>query len=175
MNCPACNHALTSITSNGVTVDVCDGGCGGLWFDHFEFKKFDEPSEPAVELLQVRRDPNVVVDTSKRYTCPHCTDDVVMMRHFSSVKRAVTIDECPECGGVWLDAGELARVRGEFQSEDARHAAADAYFAEVVDPILAAEHAKDEADLERAQRFSHALRFACPSYYLPGKQAGAAF
>jgi Zn-finger nucleic acid-binding protein len=158
-----------------VTVDACDGGCGGLWFDHYEFKKFDEPSEPAEELLHVRVDPQDTPDTTKRYKCPHCTDGVVMMRHFASVKRAVTIDECPECGGVWLDTGELARVRAEFPSEEARHAAADAYFAEVVDPLLAAEHAKDEEDLARARRFAHALRFACPSYYIPGKQAGAAF
>ncbi len=98
-----------------------------------------------------------------------------MMRHFASVKRGITIDECPECGGVWLDAGELGRIRDEFPSEAARHAAADAYFADVVDPILAAEHARSEADLARARRFAHALRWACPSYYLPGKQAGAAF
>jgi Zn-finger nucleic acid-binding protein len=99
----------------------------------------------------------------------------VMMRHFWSVKRAVTIDECPECGGVFLDAGELAGIRTEFVTEAARHAAADGYFAEVVDPLLAEAHAKDEAELERAQRFAHAFRFVCPSWYVPGKQAGAAF
>jgi Zn-finger nucleic acid-binding protein len=175
MNCPACDRPLTPITANDITVDACDGGCGGLWFDHFEFKKFDEPSEPAAELLSIHRDAHAAIDPDKRYHCPKCTDDVVMMRHFASVKRQVTIDECPECGGIWLDAGELGRVRNEFPSEEARHAAADAYFADVVDPILAAEHAKSEAELERAQRFAHALRFACPSYYLPGKQAGAAF
>jgi Zn-finger nucleic acid-binding protein len=175
VNCPACNLALTQITSAGVTVDACDGGCGGLWFDHYEFKKFDEPFEAGEELLRVRRDPSTTTDATKRYTCPHCTDGVVMMRHFVSVEHAITIDECPECGGVWLDAGELARVRTEFPSEAARHAAADSYFAEVVDPLLAAEHANTLEDLRRARRFAHALRFACPSYYVPGTQAGAAF
>jgi Zn-finger nucleic acid-binding protein len=98
-----------------------------------------------------------------------------MMRHFWSVKRAVTIDECPECGGIFLDAGELGKIRAEFVTEAARHAAADAYFAEVVDPLLADAHAKDEVELEKSQRLAHALRFVCPSWYLPGKQAGAAF
>ena len=32
-------------------------------------------------------------------------------------KLAVTIDECPECAGVWLDAGELHEVHGEYNTE----------------------------------------------------------
>jgi uncharacterized protein len=176
MNCPACDRELTSRTAGDITVDVCAGGCGGIWFDHFELRKLDEQSETAGEsLLDVPRDPDVHVDPDKRYRCPRDTDDVVLMRHFWSVKRAVTIDECPECGGVFLDTGELGRIRDEFVTEAARHAAADAYFAEVVDPLVADVHAKDEADLAKAQRFAHALRFVCPSWYLPGKQAGAAF
>src|SRR5690348_10863983 len=137
MNCPACGRPLIPRKVGDVTVDGCDGGCGGIWFDHYELRKLDERTESAGEaLLDVRRDPSVQVDPNKLYTCPHDTDDVVMMRHFWSVKRAVTIDECPECGGVFLDAGELGKIRDEFPTEESRHAAADAYFAEVVDPML---------------------------------------
>jgi uncharacterized protein len=176
MNCPACGHLLSSRTVGDVTVDVCDGGCGGIWFDHFELRKLDEPTESAGEqLLDVRRDPGVTVDPTERYGCPKCTDDVVMMRHFWSVKREVTIDECPECGGVFLDAGELGSIRHEFPSEEARQAAADAYFKDVVDPQLDRQHELDEEELARAQKFAHAFRFITPSWYLPGKQAGAAF
>ena len=176
MSCPACGHVLSSQTAGDVTVDVCDGGCGGIWFDHFELKKLDEPTESAGEaLLDARRDPGVVVDPTERYRCPKCTDDVVLMRHFWSVKRDVTIDECPECGGIFLDAGELGRIRDDFPSEEARHAAADAYFHEVVDPLLENQRAADQAELERAQKFAHAFRFICPSWYIAGKQEGAAF
>ena len=176
MHCPACGHGLSSRTVGDLTVDVCDGGCGGIWFDHFELKKVDEQAESAGEqLLDVARDPAVVVDPSKRYGCPKCTDGVVMMRHFWSVKRDVTIDECPECGGVFLDSGELAKIRNEFPTEAARHAAADAYFAEVVDPLLDRQREADQEELQRAQKFAHAFRFITPSWYLPGKQAGAAF
>ncbi len=38
-----------------------------------------------------------------------------MMRHFSSATRAVTIDECPTCGGIWLDRGELEQMRAEHR------------------------------------------------------------
>jgi uncharacterized protein len=176
MSCPACGHALSARNAGDVTVDVCDGGCGGIWFDHFELQKVDEQSESAGEaLLDVRRDPGVVVDPAERYSCPKCTDGVVLMRHFWSVKRDVTIDECPECGGIFLDAGELGRIRDEFPTEESRHAAADAYFKEVVDPLLDSERAESAEDLARAQKFAHAFRFICPSWYAPGKQAGAAF
>jgi len=45
----------------------------------------------------------------------------------------------------------------------------------VFGPELAAEHAKSEAELERAQHVAHAFRFITPSYYMPGKQEGGAF
>jgi hypothetical protein len=176
MTCPACGHSLSTRTAGTLTVDVCDGGCGGIWFDRFELRKLDEVSETAGEgLLDVHRDPGVQVDPAKRYVCPKCTDDVVMMRRFWSVKRAVTIDECPECSGVFLDVGELAKIRAEFPTEAARHAAADAYFADVVDPLLVAAHEESEERLERAQKLARTFRFLCPSSFIPGKQAGAAF
>jgi hypothetical protein len=78
VNCPACGHALSTVTVGGLSVDVCDGGCGGIWFDHWELQKVDEQGEAAGEqLLDVRRDPGVVVDPAERYRCPKCTDDVV--------------------------------------------------------------------------------------------------
>jgi Zn-finger nucleic acid-binding protein len=176
MTCPACGHTLASRAVGGLTVDVCDGGCGGIWFDRFELQKVDEQSESlGAELLDVPRDPSATVDPAARYRCPHCTDGVVLMRHFWSVKRAVTVDQCPECNGFFLDAGELGRIRDEFPTEAARHDAADAYFKEVVDPLLDEQRHESQEELERAQHFAHAFRFICPSEYLPGKQAGAAF
>jgi Zn-finger nucleic acid-binding protein len=90
-----------------------------------------------------------------------------MMRHFSSVKRKVTIDECPDCGGIWLDAGELGAIRDEFASEADRHNAAQECFSQAFDKPLAQEHAADQLDLATAQQFARPLRFICPSEYLP--------
>lgn len=28
-----CSTTLTTMTTGGATVDVCAGGCGGMWFD----------------------------------------------------------------------------------------------------------------------------------------------
>ena len=84
MNCPACGRGLKQLTVSDVTVDVCKGGCGGIWFDQFELKKFDEPHEAeGQELLEVDRDPGVSVDHTQRLKCPKCAD-MVMMRHLSA-------------------------------------------------------------------------------------------
>jgi Zn-finger nucleic acid-binding protein len=89
MNCPACGNILQEKTVEDLVVDVCQGGCGGIWFDNFEIQKFDEPHESAGEaLLDIERDESIVIDHTKRLKCPAC-DDMVMMRHFFSVKKEV--------------------------------------------------------------------------------------
>jgi Zn-finger nucleic acid-binding protein len=175
MNCPVCDNTLTTLTASGVSVDACAGGCGGIWFDRAELMRVDEADESAGEsFLDIDRDPDARPDLGARLHCPH-EPDVVMMRHFSSVKRAVTIDECPSCGGHWLDPGELAAIRTEYASDEERQRAAQRYFSDLFDPHLAAEHAASAEELARAQRFAHTLRFLCPSYYVPGKQEWGAF
>lgn len=175
MNCPACGHALTEITTSGITVDVCDGGCGGVWFDNYELDRVDEAHEPADDfLLGVVRDPAPVMDTSARRHCPRCPD-LVMMRHFVSVRREVEVDECPGCGGVFLDHGELAAIRNQFATRDERSAAARDYFAELFDDDLDAAAADGEERLRRARKFARMFKVLLPSAWLKGKQPWGAY
>ena len=175
MKCPACSNTLQNRTEGNVIVDVCQGGCGGIWFDNFELKKFDEPHESAGQaLLDVERDDSVIVDRQKRLKCPKC-DDVVMMRHFFSVKREVEVDECPGCGGFWLDCGELAKIRTLFKTEEQRHEAAEKYFSELFDDKLKAMSAESQVKLNNVKRVSNIFRFICPSNYIPGDQDWGAF
>ncbi len=54
MHCPACDDELSHLTVAGVELDICADGCGGIWFDLHEFRKFDEPHEYAGdELLDI--------------------------------------------------------------------------------------------------------------------------
>jgi Zn-finger nucleic acid-binding protein len=104
-----------------LVVDVCQDGCGGIWFDAFELQRVDEQEEEAGErLLNVRRDERIAVDPTRKRECPRC-DGIKLHRHFFSAKRRIEVDECPNCGGYWLDAGELAQIRSE-KSETAQDA-----------------------------------------------------
>jgi len=122
MKCPRCKRLLTPREAGGIVVDVCEGGCGGLWFDQCELQRVDNGCEPAGEaLLHIPVDPDVTVDLEERVYCPKCPESIVMMRFFYSPRREVQVDHCPNCGGHWLDANELEAVRKLYASTDDRH------------------------------------------------------
>ena len=93
-----------------------------------------------------------------------------MQRHYFSVKRQVEVDECPACGGFWLDAGELVAIRELFGSEEEAREAARSLFGDLVEDSFAAQRAETDDRLARAQRLAHLFRCLCPSYWIPGKQ-----
>ena len=156
-------------------VDVCQNGCGGVWFDNFEIQHVDEPHEFAGEqLLHIPRQENISIDYTAKRHCPRCPD-ILMMKHYSSIQHKVEIDECGQCGGIWLDMGELAQIRSLYESEEEKNKAANAYIDKVAEESLAEIRAQGEQDLARAQKFAHMLRFLCPSYYIPGEQDWGAF
>ncbi|MCP4547430.1 MAG: zf-TFIIB domain-containing protein [bacterium] len=175
MICPACGNELTQITVGDLEVDACKGGCGGIWFDWFELSKVDEPNEAAGEtLLEIERDENCRVDMETKRHCPKC-GDMPMMRHFFGVKRMVAVDECPQCAGFWLDAGELKQIRETYISEEEARAAAAKEFGKIIEQEFGDIREVSEAKRQKARKFAHAFRFLCPSYYIPGKQEGAAY
>ena len=60
MKCPACKNTLEQMKVGNIVVDVCNHGCGGLWFDSAELRQVDEKHEAAGEaLLNVKRNPDV--------------------------------------------------------------------------------------------------------------------
>jgi len=87
----------------------------------------------------------------------------------------VRLDECPSCGGEWLDAGELRGIREEYATDAEREQAAGKVFDEMFGSELAAEQHRTEEFEQKAGAFAHRFRYLCPSTYLPGKQAGGAF
>jgi Zn-finger nucleic acid-binding protein len=123
MKCPACFNELSQLQVGKLIVDVCQDGCGGIWFDNFELQQVDEQSESAGErLMEIRRNPTMVVDSSRKRACPRCRE-IKLQRHFFSAKRKVEVDQCPNCGGYWLDAGELAAIREEKAAAEKANAA----------------------------------------------------
>ena len=116
MICPACFNPLTETQLGAVAVDVCQGGCGGIWFDAFELQRVPEDAGAAGErLLKIPHNPALQVDLARKRDCPRC-DGIKLQRHFFSPKRRVEVDQCPNCGGYWLDAGELEKIHAEKQA-----------------------------------------------------------
>jgi Zn-finger nucleic acid-binding protein len=116
MQCPRCGNSLATVRAGSLETDICQS-CAGIWFDRFELNKVDETHELLGEFLLdelVPRD-RLLVATSSRLRCPRDTDVVMMRRRFSP-EQPIMIDECPACGGVWLDADELSAIRSLSES-----------------------------------------------------------
>lgn len=116
LRCPACYHPLTPHTIGAVTVDVCEGGCGGAWFDSFELQRIAETDHATEALASVPHAERINLDPTRKRQCPRC-DGVKLIRHFASGLRRVEVDHCPSCGGYWLDYGELDKVIEEKSQE----------------------------------------------------------
>lgn len=162
MECPACGNIMEKVIAGGITIDVCKGGCGGMWFDRFELQKVDEPQESAGEsLLDIERDETITVDHTKKRMCPQCRD-TIMLRHFFGVKKEVVVDECPGCAGIWLDYGELGRIRKQFTSEEERKKATQVYFSDMFDKELKRMRQESEEERKKARTLSGIFRFLSP-------------
>ena len=92
MQCPACGHELAPQKIKHITLHICDGGCGGVWFHWRDLETFDEPRESVQVPYTIQKDKNSVISRSLQYHCPHCTN-LVMKRRFVHVIDDILIDE----------------------------------------------------------------------------------
>lgn len=98
--CPKCQGRLheRELKSSGIRIDACPS-CRGMWFDWGELEK---------HLDLAGRDFTSPADAkASARPCPLCE---IAMSTFKCRGTDVAIDLCEECGGVWLDMGELRRL-----------------------------------------------------------------
>ena len=123
VQCPACGNDMTKIFVNEAkcNVDICLDGCGGIWFDNQELKKMDEKHENIDEILEVIKGKSFIEVSDNRRICPIC--GTPMVKNFVSVRHEIQIDECYNCGGKFLDKGELTAMRNQYANDAEREAA----------------------------------------------------
>jgi Zn-finger nucleic acid-binding protein len=115
MRCPACGHALTEINLGSVAVDICEAGCGGIWFDANELNKVEQEHAGAPEkVVDIHADPATRLDPQRARYCPRCLTHKLETR-IPRLGSAIEFDCCPHCGGYWLDSGELETLLKENQ------------------------------------------------------------
>lgn len=121
INCPACGQKMHKVfmESGNCYLDVCTDGCGGIFFDGLELKKFDEQHENINELKEKLNGKEFIkTDETQTRVCPLCGNN--MVKNFVSAKKQVQIDECYNCGAKFFDHGELTKMRGEYKTEEER-------------------------------------------------------
>lgn len=125
ISCPACGKEMHKIymDAQGVNLDVCLDGCGGIFFDNREFKKFDENAEDISPLTNALAGKEFnKVDTTETRFCANC--GAQMVKNFASALKEVEIDECYTCGSKFLDNEELTKIRAQYETESDRADAA---------------------------------------------------
>jgi Zn-finger nucleic acid-binding protein len=108
--CPNCGERMIEENFGRARVDVCADGCHGIWFAWDELQLVDRQGKgmgPALErALQAEpRD----IDDDRVLDCPGCGVELEAGPY--AIAPTVRIDQCADCGGIFLDAGELADLR----------------------------------------------------------------
>src|SRR5438477_704866 len=116
LNCPRCNQAMATqtvqATTTPVVIDVCATGCGGIWLDAADMSMGLDVTD---DLQQVTVTCSATPDTSQPAPCPVCHQ--VMDRYRWNYTSPVTLDQCPEGHGTWIDAGEVQAMEA-FEDRD---------------------------------------------------------
>lgn len=110
MKCPACKKSLREKTAGEITLDVCHGGCGGIWFDATELARVSPTA--SASLHTIWQSPNHSGSDEGPRACPRCPDQMLERKWFSDAKK-IEIDQCRKCNGIWLDDGEFTGIYEE--------------------------------------------------------------
>lgn len=106
--CPRCNVNLEIHLHDNEEYDICPE-CGGIWLDKDEFHRATVPYNIYRELKTrerfLRTPPG---DPVKYIPCVRC-GKIMHRKNFARIS-GVIIDEC-SMHGVWLDAGEMEKIR----------------------------------------------------------------
>lgn len=115
MNCPACSGNMTELTLDGVQIDRCDR-CEGVWLDAGEAEELYKAQPSPKEALQKKK-----LDLLRQWKvaaldpkecdrdCPRC--GAALLRVNYKDIPGLQIDKCREDCGLYLDKGELEKVR----------------------------------------------------------------
>ncbi len=151
--CPRCKVSLNTAVINGEEYHICPA-CGGLWLDRTEFHR-------ATTEYDVYRNENFKDEYKKEpiknpveyIPCVRC-GKLMNRKNFSRIS-GVMIDECGR-HGVWLDNGELERIR-HFIADGGLEMAQDREIEK--NRVKIEEVASDVSDIRFIQKILHFWNF----------------
>jgi Zn-finger nucleic acid-binding protein len=117
----------------------------GIWFDQNELMMLDEKNEGLGAALEAAlRYPRNNDGQRGPIKCPKC--GIPMHTHKYKRAKEVNVDECYNCGGFFLDSGELTDIRNNYMSD----AEVQAYVDKIINSVP--EYAQAMKDLETQKK-----------------------
>jgi Zn-finger nucleic acid-binding protein len=101
---------LVQTKKEQIAYDICEA-CGSLWLDAGELDKMAFQVSGSIEYCS--RDGAVGVAERKK-ECPRCEQTALDKVYFVGCEDIV-LDRCRNCGGFWLDGGELNLLNRELE------------------------------------------------------------
>lgn len=99
----------------GVEIDICKS-CAGVWLDTGEITtivKTKENSWPESVIKKVLTSTGTlgvsIGEQNRNLSCPKC--DVELSANNYQSNSGIIVNTCPNVHGVWLNAGELAKIQ----------------------------------------------------------------
>lgn len=103
--CPRDGSTMHETTVGEAQLDVC-GKCGGQYFDAGEmFSAFGVKADPST--WDRKETGGGVKDSTMK--CARC-DAFMLVQNVAYETQNVEIDRCGNCGGLWLDKGEVEAI-----------------------------------------------------------------
>lgn len=117
MKSPRTDSILKKVNVGKIPVYVSES-CGGVFLENQTLKLFECAEKDRGKALSkhLSQFHNETLNLSERVACPSCLDTVMLRRYYSPLN-VVEIDECPGCGGIWLDTGELSKLQSLMLNE----------------------------------------------------------
>jgi Zn-finger nucleic acid-binding protein len=85
-----------------------------MWLNKGELDKIAFQTPGSVEIASIELLRNEMKSTAHPYKpfppkCLHCPDHLMIKMHFMGESR-ILLDYCQQCGGIWVDGGELTKI-----------------------------------------------------------------
>jgi Zn-finger nucleic acid-binding protein len=111
VKCLDCNHEMTNYEAHTIahklSYDVCDS-CGGLWLDRGELDKMALRVAGDIEYCSQEEAGN----GQSGKNCPRCNVNLHKVKFLGA--NDIILDRCENCGGFWLDGGQLEKIDNQL-------------------------------------------------------------
>ena len=106
---PITGQPMNTLEFLGVTLDICPT-TGGIWFDQGELGRIRAATAEHFHTLEEVAEPNVepIPTLPRSRLCPVDATQLETFRYLACTN--IELDSCPQCGGVFVEEGELARM-----------------------------------------------------------------
>ncbi len=117
LKCPKCKGKLESIVYETIEVDRCCQ-CQGIWFDQTEAESLKKKQGSEKIDLGNPNSPSNQDRVNPTLKCPRCRTTLIKMLDLD--KYQIWYEKCPNCQGIWLDAGEFSQFKQNFATQEFR-------------------------------------------------------